>query len=120
MSMLPPLALGRRTAQALTAGALAGAATGLIDGLWSWRLMGRFVPDAPGRLRALLFLAAAYALFAALAAAAATLIGLAFWRGTRVGHIAARRRARERNPGDAVIALSLVVAGIPALAAALA
>lgn len=120
MSLEPPLALGRRTAAALAAGALAGAATGLIDGLWSWRLMARFVPDAPGRLRALLFLAAAYALFAALAAAAATLLGIAFWRGTRLGHIAARRRAGARDPGDALIALSLVLAGIPALGAALA
>jgi len=120
MSMESPLALGRRTAAALAAGALAGAATGIIDGLWSWRQMARFVPDAPGRVRALLFLAAAYALFAALAAAAATLLGLAFWRGTRLGHIAARRRARRGDRDDALIRLSLVIAGIPALAAALA
>ena len=112
--------LGRRTQAALAAGALAGAATGLIDGLWSWRQMARFVPEVPGRARALLFLAAAYALFAALAAAAATLAGLALWRGTRLGHIAARRRARERTGTDALVQLSLVLAGIPALAAALA
>ena len=111
---------GRGTAAALAAGALAGAATGIIDGLWSWRQMARFVPDIPGRARALLFLAAAYALFAALAAAVATLVGLALWRGTRLGHIAARRRARERSRDDALISLSLVVAGIPALGASLA
>src|SRR6188508_1497316 len=102
MSMEPP-SLGRRAAAALAAGALAGAATGLIDGLWSWRQMSRFVPDVPGRARALLFLAASYALFAALAAAAATLLALALWRGTRLGHIAARRRARERNRDDALV-----------------
>ena len=115
-----PLALGRRSAEALAAGALAGAATGLIDGLWSWRQMARFVPEVPGRARALLFLAAAYALFAALAAGAATLLALAFWRGTRLGHIAARRRARERTREDALVQLSLVLAGVPALAASLA
>ncbi len=120
MSMQPPLPLGRRTAAALAAGALAGAATGLIDGLWSWRQMARFVPDMAGRARALLFLAASYALFAALAAAAVTLLAIALGRGTRLGHIAARRRARERTRDDALIALSLVLAGIPALGAALA
>ena len=117
---MEPPSLGRRAAAALAAGALAGAATGLIDGLWSWRQMARFVPDVPGRARALLFLAASYALFAALAAAAATLLALALWRGTRLGHIAARRRARERTRDDALIQLALVLAGIPALGAALA
>jgi arylsulfatase A-like enzyme len=45
---------------------------------------------------------------------------MAIWRGTRLGHIAARRRERERTTDDALVSLSLVLAGIPALGAALA
>jgi hypothetical protein len=116
--------LGRRAAAALAAGALSGAATGIIDGLWSWREMARFVPDALGRARALLFLATSYALFAALIACALTLFAIAIGRGTRLGSMmaalsAAHRRARERDPRDALVGLSLVLGGIPALALAL-
>ena len=104
--------------------AIAGAAAGVIDGLWSWARAGQHLPDLGGRLRWLGFLATSHALAGAVAGAIGGALGLAWSRWTRLGDVArfglAEHRARrERDPGEAVAGLSLVLAGIPCIAAAL-
>ena len=100
---------------ALCAGAVtslvAGAAAGLVDGLWSWSPSSQFVPDLGGKLRLLLFLAATYGLAAAVVGTLATAVGLFYLRATRFGDWL----RRERDP---VVALSYVVTGIPVTVAA--
>ncbi|HLU64920.1 MAG TPA: hypothetical protein VKZ63_01510, partial [Kofleriaceae bacterium] len=119
-----PRALAHALTAALLAGVMAGAAAGLIDGLWSWRVMAQFSPEVGGRVRALLFLAAACGLCGGLVGAAGALAWAGLMRGTRLGAIAAallaaHRAARARDPREALIGLSLVLAGVPALAGAL-
>jgi choline-sulfatase len=118
---LPRPALGRALVTGLCAGAVAGAAAGVIDGVWSWSALAQFVPGAGGKLRVLAFLGASYALLFALAGSAlaalvayvdrATALG-ALWRAARERHA----QVRERDAGAAVLGLSLVLAGVPALA----
>jgi len=119
----PPI--GRRLFAALVAGAMAGAAAGVIDGVWSWPGLGQFAPEASGRVRALVYLAASCGLAGALAAAALAALAIGLARATRLGDAAAalvraQRRAREREGGARLAALSLALAGAPALAGALA
>jgi choline-sulfatase len=108
-------------ATGLAGGAVAGAAAGVIDGLWSWSALAQFVPGVGGKLRVLLFLGAAHALlFGALGAAGAALLAY-FDRATRLGDLcraalAHHQRARARDPGAAVLGLSLVLTGVPVLA----
>jgi arylsulfatase A-like enzyme len=96
---------------------VAGAAAGVIDGLWSWEPASQFVPDAGGKLRLLVYLAAAYGLVAVWIGTLATLIGLFYMRLTRLGdlarHAAAEHeRARARGPQHAVGGLSLAIIGV--------
>ena len=105
----------------LTGGVLAGAATGVIDGLWSWPALAQFVPDLTGKLRVLLFLGAAYALLFGLAGVAGAALVAYCDRATRLGDLwrAAldrHRQARARDPGAAVLGLALVLTGVPVLA----
>ena len=117
--------LGRRLSVAFVAGAVAGGAAGLIDGVWSWRGLGQFAPDAASKLRALVFLGASCALAGAALASAIAAVAIGLARGTRLGNFAAAvARSRIGGRGDrderrAVAALSLALAGIPALAGAL-
>lgn len=125
MSDIPPAprrsALGRMLLAGLVGGAVAGAGAGAIDGLWSWSALSQFVPGAGGKVRALLFLSAAYALLFALAGAGgaaflaycdrATRLG-ALWRGALERHA----QVRARDPGEAVLGLALVLTGVPVLA----
>lgn len=106
------------------AGALAAAAAGAIDGLWSWSQLAQFLPDAPGRLRLLVFLVGLYALAGALVGVLGALVATLFWRWTRLGDLvtfglARHREVRAASPRDALIGLSLVLAGIPCLAGSL-
>ncbi len=108
----------------LVGGAVAGAGAGAIDGLWSWSALSQFVPGAGGKVRALLFLGAAYALLFALAGAGgaaflaycdrATRLG-ALWRGALERHA----QVRARDPGEAVLGLALVLTSVPVLASLL-
>lgn len=117
-------ALARVLITGLLGGAVAGMAAGAIDGLWSWSALSQFAPDFGGKLRTLVFLAAAYglvfALIGALGAAAlaffdrATPLG-ALWRAALTRH----REARARDPGAAVLGLALVLTGVPVLAVVL-
>jgi arylsulfatase A-like enzyme len=101
---------------ALCAGAVtslvAGAAAGVIDGIWSWGPSSQFLPDVGGKLRLLLFLAAAYALAAAVIGTALTAVWQFYVRATRFGDWL----RRERDP---VVGLSLVLAGVPVTVASL-
>ena len=119
----------RSLGHALTAGAMtgviAGAATGAIDAVWSWAPAAQFVPAAAARLRYVGFAATSYAFAGAIAGIVAAAIALWLSRATRLGDLARfafdyhrARRARDRR--DAVAGLSLVLAGIPIAAAALA
>jgi choline-sulfatase len=115
----------RWASASLVAGCMAGAAAGVIDGLWSWQGLGQFAPDGGGRLRALLFLAASHALAGGLVALVLAAAAIALARATRLGDLAAalarvQRRAGERRDPLALTALSLALAGIPAAAGALA
>ena len=108
-------------ARGLACGALAGAAAGVIDGLWSWSSLGQFLPGAGGKLALLLFLAASYGLVFGLAGAAGAGLVALFDRATRLGDLvrgalALHGQARARDPRDALIGLSLVLAGVPVLA----
>ncbi len=116
----PPLA--QLLIAALVGGAIAGAASGVIDGLWSWRELGQFVASAAGKLRLLLFLAAAYASVGALCGLGGALLLAFYSRATRLGDLwrharATHASARERAPQDALAGLSLVLAGVPVSAA---
>lgn len=111
----------RSLARGLACGALAGAAAGIVDGLWSWASLDQFLPGAGGKLALLLFLAASYGLVAGLAGAAAAGLVVFFDRATRLGDlaraaVALHGQARTRDPRDALIGLSLVLAGVPVIA----
>jgi len=102
---------------ALTGG-LAAAAAGLIDALWSWRALDQFVPDGLGRLRIAIYLATSYALLGLAVGAAIALVGLLYFRVTRLGllvrhGLVEHQRARARDPRAARILLSLVLAFVP-------
>ena len=61
-----PAAAPRPVPQAVVAGALtaglAAAATGAIDGLWSWRAAGQFAPGFLERIHEVLYLTTSYAI----------------------------------------------------------
>lgn len=105
-------------------GGLAGATTGLIDAAWSWRALEQFVPDGLGRLRVALYLAASYALWGVVAGVLVALVGLLYFRVTRLGTLyrhalAEHARARARDPREALVGLSLVLSFLPIAGAAL-
>ncbi len=112
------LALGALT------GAIAAAATGVLDGLWTWSALSQFLAGTPGKLRLLLYLAASHALVG-LVVGVATAATVGFYlRVTRLGDLyrharGEHARARARAPRDAVVGLSLVLAFIPIAAIAL-
>jgi arylsulfatase A-like enzyme len=121
----PPLRpLGEALATGFAAGVIAGLASGAIDALWSWAPAAQFVPGATARLRAVAFAATSYGLAGAIAglAAAAGLVGLA--RGSRLGDlmqfaVREHRDRRARDPRAVVAGLSLVLAAVPCVVAAL-
>ena len=108
---------------ALTA-AIAAAAAALVDGLAGWSAASQFLPHAGAKLRLLVYLAASHALIA-LPAGAAVAAAIGFYdRYTRLGDlrrhaVAEHARARARDPRDALIGLSLVLALVPLAALAL-
>jgi len=106
------------------AGLVGGLAAGALDAAWSWAPAAQFVPGFAGRLRFVAFAAVSNALAGALAGLVVAAIALWMSRATRLGDLArfalrdhARRRAEA--PASAVAGLSLVLAGLPCLAAAL-
>jgi choline-sulfatase len=106
------------------AGAAGAAAAGVLDGAWSWTALGQFLGGA-GKVRLLLYLAAAYAAVGAVSGTAVAAALLFFGRATRLGDLAAfaaeaHRATRRRDPRDALAGLSLALAGTPVTIAALA
>ena len=106
------------------AGALAGGAAGLVDGLWSWSASAQFLPTAAGKLRFLCYLALCYGFAGALVGVLSSWTWTLLARGTRLGDLGRalrsyQRAARERDPRDALALLSLTLASVPCIAAAL-
>src|SRR5688500_8108175 len=111
--------------RALFAGALAGLVVGMGDGCTAWARMAQFVPGAGGKLHAALFSGLLLAVGAAVVVAIGVAAGAALVRWTVLGDLLAHSRAqhdafRARDPREALIGLSLVLAGLPVLGAALA
>ena len=112
----------RPEARALTAGALAGFAGGLIDGLGAWTHMGG---GAGARIGGVLHAATLQALFLALLLPVVVAAVVALDRFTVVGRMRragldAHAVARARDPRDALTGLALALVGLPCVAAALA
>src|SRR5262245_36682078 len=107
------------------AGLLAGFAAGLCDAIWSWGPAAQFVPGAAARLRFVLYSGLSLAATGALVGGVTAAIAGGLARGTRLGELVRfgwgeQQARRNRDPRDAVIALSLVLAGLPLVAAAIA
>src|SRR5262245_29417790 len=111
--------------RALFAGALAGFVVGVGDAFTAWGRLTQFVPGAGGKLRAALLAGSLYGLAGAIAVAILVAGGAALFRHTHLGRLAAHAREqheafRARDPREALIGLSLVIAGLPVIGAALA
>ncbi len=111
--------------RALLAGTMAGFLVGAGDACAAWGRMSQFVPGAGGKLRAALLAGTLLALAGALVVAPLVAGGAALLRYTVLGRLVAHARAqhevfRARDPREALIGLSLVIAGLPVLGAALA
>lgn len=107
----------------LWCGGLGGLGAGAIDALWSWQQLAQFAPGALSRLRIVGYCASAYGLVGVLAGVAVAVALLILMRGTRLGELGrfavdAHQARRARDPGEAVVGLSLVLVGMPALVVA--
>jgi choline-sulfatase len=122
--LAPATPVGRVIVGGTITFAIAAAAAGVIDGLWSWSRAGQHLSDVLGRLRWLVYLAASHAFAGAILGALVTSLLVLWSRGTRLGDVlrfarAEHERRRAADPGDALAGLSLVVVGLPLVAAAL-
>ena len=107
------------------AGAIAGAAAGVIDGLWSWPALSQFLVGFTGKLRLLLFLAAAYGFAGGIVGGIVAEFGLLFARRTMLGEmvkggLARHRQRRAHAPAEAVGGLALALVAVPLVAGELA
>jgi len=124
-SVLPVTGVGTVIVGWAIALALAAAAAGVIDGLWSWGRAGQHLPGVGGRARWLAYLATSHALAGGVVGAVLASLGLVWSRATRLGDLARFARAehdrrRAADPGDAVAGVSIVLVGMPVLAGAVA
>jgi arylsulfatase A-like enzyme len=106
------------------AGLIAGSAAGAIDAVWSWAPAAQFLPGVAARIRFVAYSALSLGTAGMLAGVvlAAVLVGLS--RYTRLGELvrfawAAHEERRARDAGEAMVGLSLVLAAIPLLDAAI-
>lgn len=116
-----PRPIGRVLTGALLGGAIAGAGAGLIDALWSWSELEQFLGGTASRLRLAVFLAAAYALAGAIAGVLLGAVAMVFTRATRLGDLLRHAQGthatiRARDPREALVRLSLALAGVPMVA----
>lgn len=107
------------------AGLLAGLAAGAIDAAWSWAPAMQFVAGWVGRLRFVGFTAAIHGGAGLVAGLVVTAAILVVMRVTRLGDLvrfafAEHAARRQRDPREAVVGLSLTLAGLPVTAACLA
>lgn len=106
------------------AGLFAGLAAGAIDAAWSWSAATQFVASVGGQLRFIAFTAAIHG-GAGIAVGLVVTSGLlVLLRATRLGDLvrfsfAEHAARRQRDPRDAVVGLSLVLAGVPVFTACL-
>jgi len=105
-------------------GLIAGFAAGLIDALWSWGPAGQFVPGGLSRVRFVLYGGLALGLAGLVLGLLVAAGVLAIRHGTRLGELGrfawqthAERRARD--PREALVGLSLALAGVPAMGGAI-
>ena len=106
-------------------GLIAGLAAGTIDAVWSWAPAAQFVPSVGGRLRFVVYTALSHGATGFAAGLAITLVLVTLSRGTRLGDLlrfafADHARRRAEDPQVTVVGLSIVLAGVPVVAAALA
>ena len=106
------------------AGAISGAIAGAADAIWSWHAAAQYLPHAAGRLRFIIYTALSHALVGLAIGALATAALLVLSRATRLGNLlrfafADHAARRAQDPRVTVVGLSLVLAGVPVLAAAL-
>ncbi|MGE0400348.1 MAG: sulfatase-like hydrolase/transferase [Kofleriaceae bacterium] len=105
-------------------GLLAGGSAGVLDAIWSWSAASQFVPGVFSHLRFLLFTGAVYAAAGALAGLVVTTTLLVLGRESRLGDLLAfgwreHVARRARDPREAVAGLSIVLALLPIVGAAL-
>ncbi|HEY0254114.1 MAG TPA: sulfatase-like hydrolase/transferase, partial [Kofleriaceae bacterium] len=106
------------------AGLFAGIATGAIDAVWSWAPAAQFLPGVMSRLRFVAFTALAHAFVGYLVGFVVAAGLLTLSRATRLGDLwrfasATHREQRAKDPGTAVVGLSLALVGLPIVGAAL-
>jgi choline-sulfatase len=106
------------------AGLVAGLAAGAIDAVWSWAPAAQFVGRLLARLRFVAYTAVSYGTAGLLVGVVLAALGLWLSRGTRLGDVLRfafrdHLARREVDPRVTVVGLSLVLAGTPALVAAI-
>jgi arylsulfatase A-like enzyme len=116
--------LGDVLATGALTGLIAGFAAGLIDAVWSWGPAAQFVPGFAQRLRFALYTGLSVGSTAALLGLFVTAGLLVLSRFTRLGDLvrfgwAEHAARRHRDPREALIGLSLVLAGLPLIGAAI-
>ena len=104
-------------------GLIAGSAAGAIDAVWSWAPAAQFVPGAGGRLRFVAYSALSLGTAGMIAGVIAAAVLVALSRYSRLGELLrfawhAHEERRTRDPREAMVGLSLVLAGLPLLAGA--
>ncbi len=119
-----PYGVARLLVAGIFGGAIAGAGAGAIDAFWSWGDLSQFLPSTGGKLRLVVFLAAAYGLAGTIAGPVIFAAARLLWHGTRIGDLARHalskhRELRAADPRDALAGLSLAIAGIPIVCASL-
>jgi choline-sulfatase len=116
-----PIPFGQLLLVGAVTGATAAAVTGVMDGLWTWGRLSQFLPGLDSKLRLLVYLASSHALVGILVGTLVAAVGGFYLRVTRLGDLvrhagAEHARTRARDPRDALVGLSLVIAFIPVVA----
>ncbi len=106
------------------AGLIAGAAAGAIDAVWSWAPAHQFLPGLGARLRFVAYSAFSLGIAGMLVGVVAAALLVVLSRYTRLGELVrfawrAHEERRARDVREAMAGLSLVLAAIPLLDAAI-
>jgi arylsulfatase A-like enzyme len=106
------------------AGLCAGCAAGAIDAVWSWAPAAQFAAHVATRLRFVAYTALSYGAAGAVAGLLVAAVALWIARGSRLGDLlrfafAEHNARRARDPRGTVAGVSVVIAGVPVLGAAI-
>jgi choline-sulfatase len=106
------------------AGAIAGLTAGAIDAIWSWAPAAQFLPRFATHVRFVLYAALSHCLLGLVIGFVATLVLLVLSRATRLGDVMRflfgyHRERQAADPRETTGGLSVVIAGLPIVAAAL-